>query len=279
MNLPTYARALALPALVCALCTTPAGAQTPTKKHDHEATISAEAHKPALMAWNRKRSFLIVNKDGQKLGELTDFVIDRTTGRLSHAALQISANDEVTATKALPVSDLKWEAETQRFRSLLSRRGIASLPDFSPKWLERLERGTKQVVEAGHDKQAEPELETLRFVLAGDIEGTRVEAEDGAIGSGLGVILDMNPGEAAYLLLSSGEHRGGELHPVPWNALVAAADGGYAVGLSKGQMAAAPSISKELIASLTMASFRMEIAEFYGVPSRIDERLLNKSGS
>jgi hypothetical protein len=274
MNIPTYA--FALPALLCGLSAAPADAQTPTNKQDPKTAIAVESHKPALMAWNRKRLFLIVNKDGQRLGELTDFVIDRTTGRLSHTALRISdesGQGDVIATKALPVSELRWDAETQRFRSLLSRRAIADLPEFSPKWLTRLEQGTKQVVEAGHTRQEKKDAETRRFVLAGDIEGQKVEAKDGSVGAGLGIVIDMNPGEAAYLLLSSGEHRGGELHPVPWNALAPTETGGYAIDRLKAQMADAPSISKELIASLTMPSFRVEVADFYGVPSLIDERL------
>lgn len=245
--------------------------------------LSLQTGKPALMAWNRKRAFLIVNKEGERLGELVDFVIDRQTGRLSHTALVLEQDGKAVCTKALPVRELRWDAGTQRFRSLLSRAGIESLPDFSTAWLGRLELGTRQVIEAGH-RPLDDEIgfHAPRFVLAGDVEGATVEAEDGDVGSGLGVILDMNPGEAAYFLLGSGDHRSGELFPIPWNALVPTADGGYAVPKSVREMMRAPAISKELIASLTMAGFRMEVANYYGVPSRIDQRLqrvLNKSGS
>lgn len=281
------ARALALPAvLIATLCTAADAVQSPAR-HAAQAAAAADATtprnaKPALMAWNRKRAFLIVDREGRRLGELTDFVIDRTTGRLSHTALVLEEAGESIATKAFPIRDLRWEADTQRFRSLLSRGGVQSLPDFSPEWLERLELDTRRVVEAGHVRDGTTEAEAPRFLLAGDVEGASVAAEDGSAGIGLGVILDMNPCEAAYFLLSSGEHRASELHPVPWNALVLTPEGGYSLAKTVSEMASAPAISKELIASLTMAGFRLELADFYGVPSRIDQRLLrvvNESGS
>lgn len=276
----------ALPALLCGALGASATAQLPVaavSARQADLHRSSFSTKPALMAWNRKRAFPVVDREGRRLGELTDFVLDRTTGRLTHTALVVEELGAPVATKAFPVRDLRWDADAQHFRSQLARGSIAALPEFSAVWLERLEEGTRQIVEAGHDPRADLEPVAPRFLLAGDVEGSPLVAADGRVGIGLGVILDMNPGEVAYFLLGADEeHRQGDLYPVPWPALRVFPDGRFGVDKTAREMAAAPAIPKELIASLTMAGFRMEVAAFYGVPSRIDQRLqclANEGGS
>lgn len=105
---------------------------------------------------------------------------------------------------------------------------------------------------------------------ASDLKGSRVQSQDGErLGTVDDLAVDLQSGEVAYLIVSSGGFLGigGDLHPVPPEAVqIREADRGVelVLDISEQEWENAPTVEREEIAQLGEQTQGQEIYQFYG---------------
>jgi hypothetical protein len=267
-------RAVLFSAIVAALSAAQAaqaqaGGQTPASRRQ-----SDEPAKSALIEWNKDKAFAVADAEGNALGTLKDVVLEAASGQLAHAAVECASGGK-PGVKAVEYAKLQWDAERCRFRSELTRAELDALPAIAQIWVA----GRGKPVEAGHRRDAEEGGMHQPYLLASEVESIELSAKDGSLGTPRALILNTDPGLAAYLLLRHPEDKCSALRPVPWGAIRRLPGGKLGVDKTLAEMGTAPSISKEGTANLALPKFRLEIARFYGVPSPIDERAASVIGA
>lgn len=204
--------------------------------------------------------------DGQAVGSIADYVIERESGRVPYVVLQTTGGKKV----AVPYQQFKWDGKSRELRVTSSAADLEKLHEFEMDKLQSLgQPGSTAKPDEGQAKPGEASApkgdENPKNLLASQIARNQVLAEAKPVGTIETLILNAKEGRTPVVLVTPTEKMDGTL-VVPFRALKRDATGKWTMTVSADTLKTAPMIKGSDLDKLNDPAFQQQVQSFYKLP-------------
>lgn len=273
---PVHQRALrgpllaAVPVLLALTATAPMAQEANTLREANAAAVEPAPYRPTFVKLRTGAEVPVWDGLKQSVGSVYDLVIEHASGKVVAAVLDLGAAD-ARELKLVPYKRLEWAADRQRFVLPLDRKALEALPPFRVEDLQVIDssgglpaKNTAEVktrdVRAGSKRR-------VRNLLAAELRGVRVSAEQTAFGTIAYLILEPEHGLVNFVSVRPNARltTGPDPYVVPWTAMHRKKEGDFTLKLNLAALRAAPVLNRDRLEGLRDDVFRTGAFRFYGL--------------
>ncbi len=226
----------------------------------------------------------VVNLKGEKLGKITELVVDYRTGVTPYAVVSFGGVLGVNRDSiAVPMESFVTHGEEDRFVLETTRDQLESAPDFDPKnwdslhdetWRDKIKKAfgrSPRIHQEAGSKEGKAGSFGVRYMLSKDLESAKIkDSHDESVGSIKDLVTDRHTCDnVGFVLVKTGV--GGDAVPVPWTALHHVEGTLFRVPVDKSTFEDAPRLEKDEVHRLGETGFSDSVCTYFGVRPTVVE--------
>lgn len=191
---------------------------------------------------------VVGTEDGTALGTIVDHVVDRESGRVLGAVVEMQGGGKSVI---VPLDRLNWNAENRQFRFRGQAQDIETMPEFSAEELQSIghpgarpasaPKDPNAPVKPGQPAAGKDEKQEMHNVLSSKVMGNAVLATTDAYGTVSDVLINPKNG-TIYGVLVKPQSGSGPATVVPWRELKYDEQGRLVIARSAADMTGAPTL-------------------------------------
>lgn len=235
----------------------------------------------------------VVNLKGEKLGKISELIVDYRTGVTPYAVVSFGGvlginRDSV----AVPMESFVADDNEERFVLETTKDQLESAPDFDPKnwdslhdetWRDKVKKAFGRSPKVHHEagaKEGKAGSFGVRYMLSKDLESAKIkDSHNDSIGSIKDLVTDRHTCEnVGFVLVKTG--MGSDCVPVPWTALQHVEGTEFRVAIPKSTFEDAPTVEKDELDRLGETGFCDSVCTYFGVrPTVIETKPLGAASA